>query len=164
MSNDNKLTRTLSRIHRLVPPAWQSRAISFALGRVIPFTGTAAIQIRTLTDRECIILLKNKRKVQNHIGSVHAAAIALLAESATGLMTGMSVPDDRIIVIRSMQLEYLKRASGNMTAIANFSDEQVEYIKSTTKGDITVPIKITDQEGNETAKATMIWAWTLKEK
>lgn len=88
----------------------------------------------------------------------------LLAESATGFMTGMTVPDDRIVVIRSMKLEYLKRASGDMKAVASFSDEQVQYIKDTPKGDIEVPVVITDANGTETVKATMIWAWTPKKK
>ncbi|MAG42970.1 MAG: hypothetical protein CMH95_01510 [Oceanospirillaceae bacterium] len=90
--------------------------------------------------------------------------MGLLAESATGFMTGMSVPDDRIIVIRSMQLEYLKRASGDMTARASFSDEQLDYVKNTEKGEIQVPVTITDASGTETVRATMIWAWTPKSR
>ena len=79
-------------------------------------------------------------------------------------MTGMTIPDDRILVIRSMELTYLKRASGDMTAVASFSEEQLEYVRNTPKGDITVPVVITDETGTETVKAEMIWAWTPKKK
>ena len=35
--------------------------------------------------------------------------MALMAETATGFVVGMAVPDDRIPVIKSMKVEYLKR-------------------------------------------------------
>ena len=35
-------------------------------------------------------------QVQNHIKGVHACAMALLAESATGAVFGMNVPDSAI--------------------------------------------------------------------
>lgn len=163
MANKNKLSTLVGKIEKL-PVSWRTPAISFLMGKVIPFAGTSGTRVEKLTPNECIIVMRNKKKVQNHIGSVHAAAMGLLAESATGFMTGLSVPDDRIIVIRSMKLEYGKRASGDMKAVASFSDEQVQYIKETPKGDIEVPVVITDATGTETVKATMIWAWTPKKK
>ncbi|MCD8523888.1 MAG: DUF4442 domain-containing protein [Saccharospirillaceae bacterium] len=159
----NRLSTVVGTVNKL-PVAWRAKALSLVMGRVIPFAGTAGTRVEKLTPQECVIVMRNKKKVQNHIGSVHAAAMGLLAESATGFMTGMSVPDDRIIVIRSMQLEYLKRASGDMKAVARFSDEQLEYVKNTEKGDIEVPVVITDGSGTETVKATMVWAWTPKKK
>ncbi|ASP39181.1 DUF4442 domain-containing protein [Bacterioplanes sanyensis] len=163
MSKGNQLTQLLRTVRRL-PESWRPKALSFIMGKVIPFAGTAGTRVEKLEPQECIIVLRNRRKVRNHIGSVHAAAMALLAESATGFMTALSVPDDRIIVIRKMELEYLKRASGDMKAVASFSDEQVEYVRNTDKGDIEVPVTITDATGTETVKATMVWAWTPKKR
>jgi len=163
MSKANKLTRIVNKVSSL-PGFLQPWALSKLMGRVIPFAGTAGTRVEKLTPAECVIVMRNRRKVQNHIGSVHAAAMGLLAESATGFMTGMSVPDDRIIVIRSMKLEYLQRATGDMTAVASFNKEQLSYIENTEKGEIQVPVKITDSTGTETVKASMIWAWTPKKK
>ena len=128
------------------------------------FAGTSGLRFDKLTANECVVVIPNRKKVQNHIGSVHAAAMGLLAETATGFMTGLSVPDNRIIVIKSMNLEYLKQARGDMKAVATFSDEQVDYIKANEKGDIDVPVVITDETGTETVKATMVWAWAPKRK
>lgn len=163
MATNNKLTRTVGLVQKL-PKSLQTTALSFLMGKVIPFAGTSGTRVEKLTPNECVIVMRNKKKVQNHIGSVHAAAMGLLAESATGFMTGMTVPDDRIIVIRSMELEYQKRASGDMKAVASFSDEQIQFIKDNPKGDISVPVVITDANGTETVKATMVWAWTPKKK
>ena len=159
----NRLSTLVSKVNKL-PESLRPWALSKIMGRVIPFAGTAGTRVEKLTPTECVIVMRNKKKVQNHIGSVHAAAMGLLAESATGFMTGMSVPDNRIIVIRSMELEYLKRASGDMKAVASFSAEQLAFVQNTEKGDIQVPVVITDETGTETVKATMIWAWTPKKK
>lgn len=159
----NVLLRAVNIIDRF-PLLMQPFLLSSLMGRVIRFAGTSGLRIEKLKANECIIVLANRKKVQNHIGSVHAAAMALLAESATGFMTALSIPNERMIVLKSMSLEYGKRASGDMKAVAYFSDEQLCYIRDTEKGDIDVPVIITDSNGVETVKVTMVWAWALKRK
>jgi uncharacterized protein (TIGR00369 family) len=163
MTKPNRLTTVVNTFQKL-PQSIRTFALSKAMGRVIKYAGTSGLRYEKLTPTECIIVIPNRKKVRNHIGSVHAAAMGLLAETATGFMTGLTVPDNRIIVIKSMKLEYLKQASGDMKAIATFTDEQVEFIKNNEKGDINVPVVITDGKGVETVKATMIWAWAPKRK
>jgi uncharacterized protein (TIGR00369 family) len=163
MTKPNRLTTVVNTFQKLPRPI-RTFALSKAMGRVIKYAGTSGLRYEKLTPTECIIVIPNRKKVRNHIGSVHAAAMGLLAETATGFMTGLTVPDNRIIVIKSMKLEYLKQASGDMKAIATFTDEQVEFIKNNEKGDINVPVVITDGKGIETVKATMIWAWAPKRK
>jgi|TARA_B110000211_G_C13921504_1_gene482987 uncharacterized protein (TIGR00369 family) len=163
MSKPNRLTTVVNTFQKMPSPI-RTFALSKAMGKVIKYVGTSGLRFEKLTPNECIVVIPNRKKVQNHIGSVHAAAMGLLAETATGFMTGLTVPDNRIIVIKSMHLEYLKQAKGDMTAVATFSDEQVEFIKNNEKADINVPVVITDEKGVETVKATMIWAWTPKRK
>lgn len=163
MAKQNRLTTTVN-IFQKLPESIRTFALSKALGRVIKYAGTSGLRFDKLTPNECIVVIPNRKKVQNHIGSVHAAAMGLLAETATGFMTGLTVPDNRIIVIKSMNLVYLKQATGDMTAVATFSDEQVEFIKNNEKADIDVPVVITDAKGIETVKATMVWAWAPKRK
>lgn len=163
MTKNNRLTSVVQTFQKLPAPL-RTFAISKAMGRVVKYAGTSGLRFEKLTANECIVVIPNRKKVQNHIGSVHAAAMGLLAETATGFMTGLSVPDNRIIVIKSMSLEYLKQARGDMKAVATYSDEQIEYIKANEKGDIHVPVVITDESGTETVKATMIWAWAPKRK
>jgi uncharacterized protein (TIGR00369 family) len=163
MAKQNRLTTVVNTFQKL-PESIRTFALSKALGRVIKYAGTSGLRFEKLTPNECIVVIPNRKKVQNHIGSVHAAAMGLLAETATGFMTGLTVPDNRIIVIKSMNLVYLKQATGDMTAVATFTDEQVEFIKNNEKADIDVPVIITDTKGIETVKATMVWAWAPKRK
>ena len=159
----NKLTSIVNNINRL-PDFMRTQSLSFAIGSQVKFAGTAKVEILEMSATRLHARIKNRKRVQNHIGSVHAAAMALLAETATGLVVGMSVPDDRVPVIKSMNIDYVKRAKGDLEAVATLSEEGVARILSTEKGEITVPVKVTDENGNEPIQCEMIWAWTPKRR
>ena len=88
------------------PKLYRNWLLNYLLGSTIKFVGTAGVKCETLTREQSIWTLKNKKKVRNHIKGVHAAAMGLLAETATGMVVGMNVPDDRIPVIKSMKVTY----------------------------------------------------------
>jgi len=102
--------------------------------------------------------------VQNHIHGVHAAAMALLAETATGFCVGMNLPDDKLPLIKSLKVSYLKRAVGGMRAVAELRPEQVQQILTQDKGEVTVPVRISDESGQEPIQAEMVWAWVPKQR
>ena len=100
--------------------------------------------------------------MQNHIGSVHAAAMALLAKSCTGFIVGINLPGDKLPLIKSMNLLYVKRATGDLTAVASLTDEQIALMQTAEKGEVNVNIKVTDATGIVPLECEMIWAWVSK--
>ena len=160
-TTDNKLSSIVHNISKL-PTNLRTRGLTFAVGSVVKFAGTAKVEILEMTATRLHGRIRNRKRVQNHIGSVHAAAMALLAESVTGLVVGMSVPDSRTPVIKSMKVDYIRRAQGDLEAVATLTQADVDRIRVTEKGDITVPVKVTDADGNEPIQSEMIWAWTPK--
>ena len=90
--------------------------------------------------------------------------MALLGESATGAVFGMSVPDDKIPLLRSMRINYVKRSNGDLRAEATLSEQERNRILNDEKGDIAVPVKITDETGEPTVEAEFIWAWRPKKR
>ncbi|MFE8070121.1 DUF4442 domain-containing protein [Marinobacteraceae bacterium S3BR75-40.1] len=163
MSEANTLSRIVNKLN-LLPGFARSRALSLFFGQAVPFTGTVGIKVEELTHDRCVISLANKRRVQNHIGGVHAIASLLLAESATGFMVGLNVPDDRVPVIKTVKGEYVKRGKGDMRVTASLSPEQVELIRTTEKGETSVPVEIRDGDDKEPILIEMIWAWTPKRR
>jgi len=159
----NRLSRIVANTQK-APPFLQSWLLTKVFGTAIKFAGTAKVEINYLSHQESRLTIKNRKRVQNHIGSVHACAMALLAESATGYIVGMNVPDDRVPVIKSMHIDYVKRATGDLKAVAHLTDEQLQQILTTEKGEVTVAVTITDEKGVEPIKAEMIWAWTPKRR
>lgn len=163
MSKPNQLSRAVASIQKL-PASMHQFAMSKAFGSKIKYAGHSGVRFESLSNQECVVSIKNKKKVQNHIGGVHAAAMALLAETATGFVFGMNVPDDKLPLIKKMDIDYVKRSTGDMRAVATLSDEDVARIQSEDRGEVTVPVIITDEANVEPIKASMTWAWTAKKR
>jgi acyl-coenzyme A thioesterase PaaI-like protein len=159
----NPLARSLSRLDRL-PRPFAVRARTLLVRRFVRFVGTAKLDVLELTPSRSVVEVKNRARVRNHIGGVHAAAVALIAETATGFVVAMSVPETRAPVIKSMKVEYKKRAKGGLRAEASLTAEQIEQIRTTEKGEVRVEVKVTDEAGVEPVICEMIWAWTPKRK
>ncbi|MEE4246367.1 MAG: DUF4442 domain-containing protein [Kangiellaceae bacterium] len=144
-------------------PAWyRGWLLNYLLGSTIKFVGTAGVKCLSLDREQSIWILKNKKKVRNHIKGIHAAAMGLLVETATGMLVGMNVPDDRTPVIKSIKVEYKKRVKGDLTATAQLTGEQIQQIVDQEKGEMLIPVSVIDSEGQEPIICEMIWAWTPK--
>ena len=159
----NQLTKIVENIKK-VPTPFRSSVLSAIIGRVVKFVGTSKLQIVEMKRGRVHVRIANRKIVQNHIGGVHAAAMALLAETATGFVVGMAVPDDRIPVIKSMKVEYQKRTQGALEAVATLSEEELLRITATEKGEVRVPVTVTDESGREPIQCEMIWAWVPKRR
>lgn len=160
---DNRMTRALAPIDRL-PSFMRTRARSFALGRVVKFVGTAGLSIEELTPERAVVFIANRARVQNHIGGVHAAAMALVAETATGFVVGLNLPDASVPVIKSMHVDFVRRARGSLRAVAEISAADRDRLRDSERGEVTPTIVVTDEAGEQPIKCTMIWAWTPKRK
>lgn len=161
MSFSNNLIRVVSKFEFL-PPNLRTTVVSKIFGRVVPLVGTAGLRYEELTPERVVVSIRNRRPVQNHINGVHAAAMALLAETATGFVVGMNLPDDKLPLIKSLKVDYQKRTKGDMRAVATLSPEQVQLIRSTPKGEVLVPVVVTDESGQEPIQCEMLWAWVPK--
>ncbi len=126
--------------------------------------GAAGLSFEELSAERVVVSIRSRRNVQNHIAGVHAAAMALLAETATGFCVGMSVPDDKLPLIKSMHVDYQRRAQGGLRAVAQLTAEQREQILTLEKGEVRVAVTVTDESGREPIAAEMIWAWVPKKR
>lgn len=157
----NAMCRLSSRVARL-PSGWQARVLSLVFGRIVPFVGTAGLRFEQVSGERLVVTLRNRRKVQNHIHGVHAAAMALLAETASGFVVAMNMPDAQLMLLKSMQMDYLQRAQGDLRAEAVLSREQIAEILAQDKGEVWVDVKVTDASGAEPVVCALCWAWIPK--
>jgi hypothetical protein len=100
--------------------------------------------------------------MQNHIGQLHACAMALIAETATGFVTGMNVPDHCIVLIKSMHVDFKRPSKGAMTATATLTPEQQQLMQTTAKGETLVSVTVMDESGEAPVQCEMLWAWLDK--
>ncbi|WP_223669510.1 DUF4442 domain-containing protein [Kangiella shandongensis] len=161
MSKNNRLASLVAKIERL-PNSLRLPALNFVLRRTVKLVGTAKVEVLKLTKTESEFRLRNRKKVQNHIGTVHAAGMALIAETATGMLVGMNVPDDKVPVIKTLKVDFLKRAKGDLVAKAHLTEAQINDILTLEKGEVEVAVSVTDDETKEPIACQMVWAWTPK--
>ena len=122
------------------------------LGIFVPYTGTLGASISVLEPGHSRIILRDRRKVRNHLRSIHAIALCNLGEMATGLALMISLPDKTRGILTGISAEYLKKARGQLVAecfcdIPNNNDKQeVELIG-----------EIRDREGDLVARIQARW-------
>lgn len=154
----NRLTRTLAQLER-VPAFLRPWLRNRAMGRAVPFTGTAGLDYVQMTPERVEIAVANVRRVQNHIEGVHAAAMALLAETATGMVVGMNVRDDCLPLCKSLHVDFKRRAQGGLRAVATLSDAQRALMQESDKGEVNVSVLVSDESGEQPIQCEFIWAW-----
>ncbi len=154
----NRLTRQLERLQD-VPAFARTWVRSMVLRRAVPFTGTAGLQFIEMSAARVEIGIQNDRKVQNHIGGVHASAMNLVAETATGMVVGMNVRDDCIPLAKDMRMAFKKRATGAMRAVATLTPAQIALMQSSDKGEVNVAVVVTDEAGVNPVECEFVWAW-----
>jgi len=152
----NKINRT--------PEFMRSFLLTKLFCTKVKYAGTSGVKLIKVSAQEVELKLANKKKVQNHIGGVHAIAAAVLAESATGIVFGMNVPDKCLPLLKSMTVNYQRRMQGDLRAVATLTDEQINLINSQEKGDLTIAVKISDESGQQPIECLMEWAWVSKKR
>ncbi|MFA7320434.1 MAG: hotdog fold domain-containing protein [Dokdonella sp.] len=83
-----------------------------------PYFGSIAPRIEVLEPGRCVVRLRQRRSVQNHIGSVHAIAMCNAAELAGGMATEVTIPPSMRWIPKGMSVRYLKKARGVLHASA----------------------------------------------
>jgi acyl-coenzyme A thioesterase PaaI-like protein len=157
----NLIASALARIEKL-PKSLQNRALNFAFSRAVPFVRTAKVHYEKVNEREWIAHVPNKKAVQNHMKQVHAGAMITLAESVAVTMMGMSLPPERLPLVKSLEAKFVRRSSGRIRAVARLTEEQLQRIKTEPKGEVVIEVDIRDETGEIPVVITVVPAWTTR--
>jgi len=83
-----------------------------------PYFASIAPRITRLEPGRCEARIAHRRRVTNHIGTVHAIALCNLAELTAGLMVDASLPKGMRWIPKGMEVQYLAKATGTQHAVA----------------------------------------------
>lgn len=107
------------------------RAFSRMIGLAAPYTGSMGARVLELREHYCRAQLRDRWSVRNHLTSVHAVALANLAEMTGNLAVAYTLPNDGRFIVAGMSMEYLAKARGTLTGVCDqplpTSNEKREY-------------------------------------
>ncbi len=130
---------------------------SWILARRVPYSGTLGARVQSLEPGHARVTLRDRRRIRNHLGSIHAVALTNLGELAGGLATLTGIPDGiRGIVVR-LDTEYLAKARGRLEAEARWTEPGEALLDPDDTGETWVESTIRDQDGREVARVRALW-------
>lgn len=125
-----------------------ARAVCFKA----PYFGSIAPRIDALEPGHCVVSFAHRRAVTNHIGTVHAIALCNAAELAAGLATEAGLPPSMRWIPKGMQVEYVRKATGRMTATARVRDD---LSNGGDAREAPVDVEVTDPHGEVVFRAVV---------
>ncbi|MCF6143657.1 hypothetical protein PMAG_a1245 [Pseudoalteromonas mariniglutinosa NCIMB 1770] len=104
-----------------------------------PYFGSMKPYVLDLRDGHCSAVVKNRRCVHNHIGTIHAIAQCNLAELCAGVMVDATVPyKTHRWIPKCMTANYLAKVDTDVTAVAEIPMPR-QWLD---KEDLVVPVKL----------------------
>ncbi|HRY46036.1 MAG TPA: hotdog fold domain-containing protein, partial [Thermoanaerobaculia bacterium] len=128
------------------------RLFSWALGRMVPYSGSIGAVVRDLSPGRARVELADRRRVRNHLDSIHAVALMNLAELSTGLALNTALPDDARAILVRLTIEYVKKARGTLTSECFLSP-----VTTNERREVEVAAEIRDAAGEVVARAAALW-------
>jgi acyl-coenzyme A thioesterase PaaI-like protein len=128
----------------------------------IPFNAPHGFKLKKISHDEVIISLPNKRSNHNHLGGVHACAMATVGEFCAGLslLKTFGISKYRLI-LSDLNVKYLYQGRVDLEGICSPLQIDVEAVRQglELEGKFLQPLKtiIRDLEGKEIAEVSTVW-------
>ena len=86
----------------------------------VPYFASIRPRFVSMRPGYCEVRMNKRRRVLNHLGTIHAIALCNLAELAGGTMSEVSVPRTHRWIPKGMTVEYTGKAHTGVRAVAQW--------------------------------------------
>lgn len=144
--------RVLGLWHRCKGLPFGRALFRILFGAMVPYSGSIGASVLTLEPGHAKLAMRDRRAVRNHLGSIHAVALANLGELTSGLAMTTALPAGVRGIVLRIESEYGKKARGSLVAESRVT---VSDVKGDT--DHEVRAEITDASGAVVCTVRVHW-------
>lgn len=146
-ADHNPVRSAWDRLHRL--PGGKL-LFSRLIGRLAPYTGNLRAVVVELEPGRSRVEMADRPALRNHLNSVHAIALANLAELTGNLALAYSMPPGTRFIVSGMELTYVKKARGRLTGRC-----ECVIPTSNARQEVRVPVTLHDASGAVVVQAEL---------
>ncbi len=144
--------KVLSLYNKALRLPFGRRLFSVYGARQAPYFSTVSPIVNVLEPNHCKILLRQRKRLQNHIGTMHVIAIANGLEMAMGFMAEASIPSHLRWIPKGMELRYPGKAATDIVCTAMVPADAWKA------GDLAVAVEANDTHGATVVVGTIhLW-------
>jgi acyl-coenzyme A thioesterase PaaI-like protein len=136
----------------LVGPVLGTRAFSLAFAQKAPYFFSIRPRFTVIEPNHAELVIRDRRGVHNHLGTVHAIALCNGLEAAMGALAEATIPSGKRWIPKGMEVSYTAKAAGDVTCIAETAPAQW------TGDDPNLPVRVR----GELADGTVVVEGTIK--
>ena len=100
------------------------RVFSVLFAQKAPYFASIRPRFLTIEPHHVELLIPKRRRVHNHLRTVHAIALCNGLEAAMGALAEVTIPADKRWIPKGMEVSYTAKATGDVTCIAETDPEQ----------------------------------------
>jgi acyl-coenzyme A thioesterase PaaI-like protein len=99
-------------------PVVGAKVFSIAFSQKAPYFGSIRPRFTVIEPNHAELVIADRRRVHNHLGTVHAIALCNGLEAAMGALAEASIPATKRWIPKGMTVAYTAKAVGDITCIA----------------------------------------------
>lgn len=148
-SAGSRLLSTWDTLSRLPAGRWLFTQV---IKRMVPYSGSVDPRVDMLEPGYARVSIRQRRRLEQHLGSIHAVALMNVAEFASGAAMMTALPDGYRGIVTKISMEYFKKGRGTVTATS-----RPQLPKPLAEGEYDFTSDVTDESGSLVARAIVRW-------